>query len=529
MGLLVGSAPASSAEQTPQRARPRFWRDALWLPSVVALVIGGFMLMVPQPHWDEAASASAATRTLPELLELLGNQDAVHGLYYLLMYAILQFGGPTLLIGRLVSLLAIVSTTLGTTMLGVRLGGRALGLTSGLVFALLPVSSHFAMQMRSQALTAAVVVWASLLLLRLLDDDLIHTRIWWFGYGLLMLAGVYLSLVVLAVVAAHVVTMVILRPPRPIAIQMMVAAASVFVLALPLVLLGSNQSEVVGGLIQVAPKHWRTVLETWTTIDAQQDLGWSLALSLVLWLSLIVGAIVSYRSRRTDTGFARRYALLLPWLLLPLLGLIVVSQFSEWYAVRFLFLCAPAFAVAAACGLVLLRPRWLTAVAIVLLFVMAIPAYRVDRDVHAKANTGDVAAFVADEARAGDGVVFLPDRRARMMALFPREFAGLRLVGVKADPIRAANFNGLRAKGPLFERNLGTVARVWFVRLKAHGNQMPASYRRALSNASYAVSARHSLSEGTVVVRYDRVPQVCGLDPELLAYWPIRVDCPAEQ
>ena len=48
----------------------------------------------PSLWFDEAATISASTRTVPELWRMLGNIDTVHGLYYLVMHGWFAIGSP---------------------------------------------------------------------------------------------------------------------------------------------------------------------------------------------------------------------------------------------------------------------------------------------------------------------------------------------------------------------------------------------------------------------------------------------------
>ncbi|MFZ2530302.1 MAG: mannosyltransferase, partial [Rhodococcus sp. (in: high G+C Gram-positive bacteria)] len=49
-------------------------------------LIGTAFSWVPSLWWDEAATISAANRPVGELVDVLAEWDAVHGLYYLLMH-----------------------------------------------------------------------------------------------------------------------------------------------------------------------------------------------------------------------------------------------------------------------------------------------------------------------------------------------------------------------------------------------------------------------------------------------------------
>src|SRR5690242_10159314 len=66
-----------------ERARERVGRLDPVLAAVLAVAVSAAGAARPSLWFDEAATISAATRSLPELWRLLHNIDAVHGLYYL--------------------------------------------------------------------------------------------------------------------------------------------------------------------------------------------------------------------------------------------------------------------------------------------------------------------------------------------------------------------------------------------------------------------------------------------------------------
>jgi mannosyltransferase len=72
----------------------------------------------PSFWYDEAATISASySRTLDQLWQMLGNVDAVHGLYYLLMHGWFQIFPPTEFWSRAPSGLAVGGAAAGVVVL----------------------------------------------------------------------------------------------------------------------------------------------------------------------------------------------------------------------------------------------------------------------------------------------------------------------------------------------------------------------------------------------------------------------------
>ncbi len=91
-------------------------------------------------YWrDESATLSAVSRSVPQLLWMLGRVDAVHGLYYLLMWPVIHFAGSREFDSRLPSAAAMAAAALGVAAIGRRVRSRRAGLYAGQVFAALPL------------------------------------------------------------------------------------------------------------------------------------------------------------------------------------------------------------------------------------------------------------------------------------------------------------------------------------------------------------------------------------------------------
>jgi uncharacterized membrane protein len=155
---------------------------------------------------DEASTLSAIRRPLPDLWHMLGRTDAVHGLYYLLMWPVARLIGMSELGLRLPSAIAVSAAALGVAALGRQLVSSRAGLMAGLFFALLPVTSRYGQEARSYALVMALAVLASYLLVRA-DAAPVRPGRWLGCYALVVVVMGYANVMSLLLVPAHAVTL----------------------------------------------------------------------------------------------------------------------------------------------------------------------------------------------------------------------------------------------------------------------------------------------------------------------------------
>src|ERR1700741_818196 len=93
----------------------------------------------PSFWYEEAATISAAySRSLGQLWQMLGNVDAVHGLYYLLMHGWFAVFPPTEFWSRAPSGLAAAAAAAGVVVLGKQFSTRTVAVSAGVVCGLLP-------------------------------------------------------------------------------------------------------------------------------------------------------------------------------------------------------------------------------------------------------------------------------------------------------------------------------------------------------------------------------------------------------
>jgi len=124
------------------RGKPLTRPPATLDPLIVGIVAAAVSLAGagrPSFWYDEAATISASySRSLAQLWRMLGNVDAVHGLYYLLMHGWFEIFPPTEFWSRAPSGLAVGGAAAGVVVLGKQFSSRTVAVTSGLACAILP-------------------------------------------------------------------------------------------------------------------------------------------------------------------------------------------------------------------------------------------------------------------------------------------------------------------------------------------------------------------------------------------------------
>lgn len=455
---MVDLLPSRAAPAVATRRRWEALRSSrAFAPLAVgafALVFTGALSWVPSPWYDEAATISAATRSLPQLFFLLQNVDAVHGAYYLLMHAWFDLVGYSPLSLRLPSTVATALTAAALVVLVRRLATPRTAVVAGLVFALLPRVTWMATEGRSYAITALLAVLLTLLFLVASSwggRDRTQRILIWTAYGVLAALAatvfVYLALLVLA----HGISAVVLaaarpddrsRPERPARRLLVGWALAATGAGLAVVSLVHDEALQSGQVDWISPLGATTLRDVFT---GQWFIG-NRSFAIVAWLLVGAGAAVLVarvrRSRRSGLRVGRSgtlAAVILPWLLVPSLALLLESAVATpLFSPRYLTFAAPAVAVIMAVALTAGRRRWIAVVGLTLLLALTVPSWVHQRSAEGKQSSswGEVAALIASEratepAGQTDAVVYGPLRRhpdadMAMLALaYPQQFAGL--------------------------------------------------------------------------------------------------------
>ncbi|MFF5189062.1 glycosyltransferase family 39 protein [Streptomyces sp. NPDC000345] len=444
----------------------RPWRAAVAVtaPAGVMLALGLWGLDRGGMWRDEAVTFQVARRSVPQIWRLLHGVDAVHGLYYLLLHAVLAVR-PGEVVLRLPSVGAAVATAGLVAALGVRLARPRVGLWAGLLYATTPLVGHYAQEGRSYALVAAGAAAATLLLVRALQG-----RSWW-AYGVTLALTCLLHELAVLLVPAHAVTLLYARVGRRVWVRWGAACGATGLVLLPLALVSSGQSGQVAWLPRPGPGSAQRLLHAFLGPGGP-----------VFWTCLFLALLALPGPRRLTLA-----AVALPWTAVPPLTLLAVSQFRPMYDDRYVLYAlagAPLLVAAGASRLLgaassrtpspkarpgaTRRPalRVLAplagALAVVLAFAHHLPLHRQDRALRVRPDTqAAVSALAARELRAGDAVVFLPAIGRRAKAAYPEGFRGVRDVALAAPGPVSGTLYGRERGAAELRRRLLALDRLW--------------------------------------------------------------------
>src|SRR6185312_6771645 len=243
MPVRLLSRPVPSVPDVRRSARRP--DAALLAPPAVALAVMLWGLNGPSYWRDEADTVSAVARSFPQLIRMLGHVDAVHGLYYLLLWPVAQVAGTGAGATRLPSALAMAAAAFWVAAIARRLVSRRAALCAGLLFAALPEASMQGHNARPYAMVIAAATASSSLLLRVAEDPR-WARV--AGYGLSLVLLGYLHMFALLLVPAHAIALAGLGGVQPHQLfrRWLAAAAAACAAVVPLVLLGWAQRGQIG-------------------------------------------------------------------------------------------------------------------------------------------------------------------------------------------------------------------------------------------------------------------------------------------
>ncbi len=440
-----------------------------------------------RPYWgDEADTVSAVSRSVPQLFRLLGHIDAVHGLYYLLLWPVARIAGTGEFATRLPSAAAMAVAAAGVTAIARRLASRQAGLCAGLMFAVLPTVTVQGHDARPYSMVTATAVLASYLLVRTAQDP--RPR-WFAAYGLSLVLVGYAQLFGLLLVPAHAITLIGLSrtgsreadgrpggvPLQPLLRRWLVTVAAAAVAVSPVTLLGWVQRAQIAWI--PAPG-WSDAAGLVSTL-----IGGSVWAEIVIALLAVLGGIcagsaapaalrrlASRRPRTTAAADRGLTWLAVPWLVLPPLILIAASLLKPVYFGRYLTYCLPAVALLAGAGLAGMRwPKWVGVLALVVALVAPTQlAMRVQGG-----GMQLVAQFLSAHRRPGDAIVYPASLVPPWYLAYPDGFAQLRDLSMAEDPAASGRLFGDTVPLPVLERREEGVRRIWVVPVPG---QNPAAY-----------------------------------------------------
>ncbi|MFV8051226.1 glycosyltransferase family 39 protein [Mycobacterium sp. 48b] len=372
--------------------------DALAV-AAFAIVLSAAGAARPSLWFDEAATISAATRSVSQLWDLIGHIDAVHGLYYLGMHGWFTIFPATEFWSRFSSCLAVGGAAAGVVVLGRQFCSRTVSVCAGVLFAILPRITWAGIEARSYSWSTLAAVWLTVLLIAAIRRDRVAL---WVSYGALLVVSMVLNIFVVLMVVPHAVAVVMLGTRRARARWAAVTTAAVLVM-IPFYQWCRAQSFQVGW---ISPPGLHTVTE----VVLEQYFDHSVAFAL-LGAGVLCAPLLVRRLRPTDDDTRRLVAIAAVWVIAPTAVLLVYSAAAQpLYYPRYLCFTTPAMALLlAVCVVAVARSReWITA-ALAVFALAATPNYiTVQRGPYAKEGMdfSQVADVISVHSSPGDCVIF---------------------------------------------------------------------------------------------------------------------------
>lgn len=453
----VSLEPDGDPQPTMRRGAGRVSRAAVWCPAALMLGLGLLGLDRHSVWRDEAASLVAARRSLPELWMMLHHVETVHAVYYTVLHVWLQLGSGEVW-ARLPSVLAMTAAAGLVGVIGSRLVSVPVGLVAGLLFAVNPAVTYYAQEARSTALVAAFALLATWLLLQSVE----RRPAWWTAYAAACAILVGLNLLAICVPLAHLVTLLWWGRRRRVAFLWAAATAPALLVAVVLVAASRPQPYQIGWI----PKPGVASVRELVHLALAPHLPVAVLVALLALVALLPSRSLAERRLR---------AVALPLAVLPSTVLLAMSLAQPLFVPRYVFPSVAAVALLAGLGATRLgrigarRPggRALALVCALTVLVVAVggvDTQRLNRTPDSRPDDlAGAAAVVGARAQPGDAMLFLPSNRRLVALVYPRDFAGLRDIGLGDDPVTAGNLSGRALPVAQTLERLSASDRVWAI------------------------------------------------------------------
>lgn len=500
------STPQGHAQKDSLLSRRRFLTPLL-LPVLLSTLLGIWRIRRDGTLWhDEAVTLELASRSLPDLWQTLGNIDAVHGAYYLLMHGLFGLFGTDLLVLRLPSVLAGALATAGVTALGVRLSGTRAGILAGLSFAVLPDVQRYSQEGRSYSLVCALVVWATYSLVSAtlscrapVITGRRSSMVPWIAYGALMLAACILHQFAALALVAHAFAVPDYARRTWVYTALMVATG-----VAPLAALGMAQSEQVAWIDGVTGSEYRR---------------FAILASLAIVLSCFASSGNSAKIS-PDAPFSLR-AIALPLFILPTALLMLISLYKPFYVERYVLYGLVGLALFL--GAVLDRMlglgrnlRVTAAIAVTSAIALLIPESLELRTPESRSdNVTDLAIVLSREYAPGDGILYLSVKRRAWSLAYPSVNREMSDLAQELTPAASHDLYGTELPSPQIRERMRSSARILVVTepkgVRAESNGAEVMKKRVLEE--YFTKDRTIKIDGARVIIYE--PRTAATEAEL--------------
>jgi mannosyltransferase len=440
----------------------------LWmriLPPIVTFAVMIVGISVPSYWRDEAATLAAVRRPFGELIRMLGNVDAVHGAYYMVMWVLVRAFGTGEFAMRVPSAIAMAVAAGFVAALGRRLVSPRAGLAAGVLFALVPDISLYGQDARSYAMVTAMATIASYVLIRALGAEHGHQRRWWITYAISVALLGILNIFGLLLVAAHGVT-VLLRMVRPeegqsrraVLLRWFAAACAGLIVTSPLIVLGWMQR---GQLSWLTAPGYAGVTSVTKLIGPPAE---TFAVVIIFVVGITITVI---RSRGLPAWFSTLPALCLPWLILPPAILLAGSAITPVYNFRYILFCVPAAVLLGGAGVAALgRIGGIAAVVVV-----AVLSVNSQIFVRTPGGHGDdirqADKLISVGAKPGDTGLYTNTNAEDFGAAYTYGLSQLNNIDLAQRPVPSGTLGGINVSPDVLHTRLANASRLWIVEIDA--------------------------------------------------------------
>jgi mannosyltransferase len=460
-------------------APPGRWSTGLrwYVPAAV-----GFVVMIGMGLWglsrqgsmgnDEVATKWAALLNWYQLQHLLRRVDAVHGFYYALMHMWAKVGtSPAVL--RIPSVIAMAVAVGLVAVIARRLTGSGwTAVFAALIMAVTPSISYYAQTARSYAMVVAGVAALTLILIHAIAAEARAPGTawrWWAAYAAVLSVTAYLNELVLAVLAAHAVTLWLSGQGKAAIRRWALFSLAAIILVGPLLWLSSRESGVVD---------WITTPGGIALLLQVHDYFGGGIFAPIFVASFCAAAILPLRRAdwRSSGGTVTLPAIAAP-LILPAVLLIIESfVFRPMYVDRYVLYGEIGAALLAGSGLTRIghwlrarynraRLEWVGGLAGVLIVAFAnIWAQNAARQPESRLfDFGAPSAYIAVHAKPGDGVLFATGFYRKAKLAYPEDWRNVTDFSIAIPPGKLGTFQGRDLGFWAIRANMLKYHRIWVV------------------------------------------------------------------
>lgn len=442
----------------------------------------------PSFSFGESSVLAGAHRTLPDVIDLIANGRATHGLWTAFMWLWSNLVGGSEFMIRLPSAVCAGLAVSAVVLIGQRAASLTVGVISGLIMMVLPRTTDIGMTAEGFALELAAASWSTVALLwtvgAVADDPVIRFSVprslvpkelrrqraaalrrcaaRWCVYGILIVIAAYAFPTGATMLIVHPAVLLVAGARRHAFREWFITAMCCLVFIAPLIIVTILQ----GGLDWRSEAAVKDAGQWMLSIYGPGPFGWIPLIPIAL--ALIAG-IVQLRSI-TDRFGRTLLELSIAWFLTPMLLLGALALLAHM-PVHPDYLSASAPALALLVGLSLAASRrwmmWVLAGAILLAAVPSYGSQRMPGGLY-ESDGREVSGFIAAHASEDDGMLFIgtePLTHPRtILAAYPSQFQGLTDVAIAQPASHMDKLWDETLSTSTASLHLDGINRVWLVR-----------------------------------------------------------------